>query len=955
MKKICAILMMVAAKAVLGLDLAGVAHTVTAEELAANENFTNTGSDAELTFAVSEAATYSGVISGNIKVIVQNMDEVKLTFASANSYTLGTEIQSGYLGITDGGALGAAKVTVQTGAQLALDAATTCPNDIDVPSASSKVAAVYFGFTSGTGCFSGNITASQDFYPSSAGKATHEFRGTVSAGRYVGNGLTKKGSVIRFYGPVVAGTELRHYASNLGVFYLYSAENDFPLVQAYSGYPQFLVAGAVPRQCKLSTNGGNYSYSLYFVGDQTCDHFQLKSNTSTGTATLYGNGTVLTCNSTADVVGKFVLNDNGGSMGLVWNPADNYSLTILGGTSTMSGALVVNGGNVVLQGGTFSKVSALEVNNAGRLEIGADAVITPSDIKVSVAADAHLSLSEGRVMQVAEFTYGGTRAAGGKYYQGAAGTQAGAVVVAQIEGAGCIYVPQKEVETEQATWDAGGADTLVTTAANWQDDVLPDLTKGGLLATFGAAGQCATVPSEVSFKGLVMSATEKGEDAVTNVFSLSGTGLANLLSEGVQFLAPNVGEAHVYNFALPLNLQADQAWTFESGADVQLNIMAAISADTAKLGITITNGVVNFRAPSMMAGPWNITNATINVFCNNAFGVTDTSDPQTVTIQPKSCVNFLADTTQDKKLKFRSFASNSGPFPTLITTAEGTTTKLLQVADMTDGHQYVTCGAGGVLEFAGGLNVGGYMHFNGAVDSRIILSGAYKGGNTYFDRGIIEFAATGNDTHWNKMVSMTLNGATIRTTVEHAFWTFTQYSPDNNARMNISLTSGTWDLCGCDQGICGVDGSKAAATITSQEPAVLYLHQYAAHTLAANVMGQAGISKRGTATLTLDREYDTTGSLEVTQGELVLGESGVWHGTSINVGEAGTLTLNAKANLAKGATLNLAPGGTISIASGVTIRVSEYFIDGVRQKHGSYILGAGTLVVGDPSTTIFIR
>ena len=63
-------------------------------------------------------------------------------------------------------------------------------------------------------------------------------------------------------------------------------------------------------------------------------------------------------------------------------------------------------------------------------------------------------------------------------------------------------LPVSEPTTVDATWDAGGgADTGISTDANWDGDATPDLVSGETLAHF-AAGTRATASGIVRFKGI---------------------------------------------------------------------------------------------------------------------------------------------------------------------------------------------------------------------------------------------------------------------------------------------------------------------------------------------------------------------------------------------------------------------------------------------------------------------
>ncbi|MBR4172587.1 MAG: autotransporter-associated beta strand repeat-containing protein, partial [Kiritimatiellae bacterium] len=87
------------------IDLAG--EPLTATDLTA-DYVNNSDTAATLTFDVSEDATFSGSISGNISVV--KIGSATLTLPSANTYMGGTTISNGLLSISSDDAFGSGGV-----------------------------------------------------------------------------------------------------------------------------------------------------------------------------------------------------------------------------------------------------------------------------------------------------------------------------------------------------------------------------------------------------------------------------------------------------------------------------------------------------------------------------------------------------------------------------------------------------------------------------------------------------------------------------------------------------------------------------------------------------------------------------------------------------------------------------------------------------------------------------
>ena len=153
-------------------------------------------------------------------------------------------------------------------------------------------------------------------------------------------------------------------------------------------------------------------------------------------------------------------------------------------------------------------------------------------------------------------------------------------------------------------WDAGGADTNINTAANWDDDTAPNLTGGTATLIFATAGSTATLNTDTSLAGLVFN-----RDAD---FTL-GNGGASALTLGAGGITLNQSSSTTrrLNISESLALGAAQTWSATvngttmpaltvAGAvsGTSLVTLAGVAGRTFSISVTGNN--------SAFSGGWNL-------------------------------------------------------------------------------------------------------------------------------------------------------------------------------------------------------------------------------------------------------------------------------------------------------------------------------------------------------------
>jgi autotransporter-associated beta strand protein len=962
------------------IDLNGVARTVGADEYAAE--FTNTSETlAELTIDVAEETTFSGVISGNIRLIKKGAG--KLIVTSASTYTGGTDIQAGTVAIQNPDALstGDVAVTASASGQISLASAMTFRNNISVTGATDSKVPIYLEHASGAAIYAGNITVSGTLRLRRLNNYESRFTGRIetTGDLKVGASNAEKNWKYYFDGPVVLnagkGTVHNNYANSATLVFSHP-ENAWGLFQMYSRTPSFVAPYALPANSWISSNQGGCSPSVSVKGDQKFRYIKSRNSDKTSTITMSGTeiSTVTLWPETSVMNEGYNLN---GPMNIVFDPpSDDVLWNIRGGSSSMDGSFTVARGIVQITN-TFSKISGFHVKNTGKLHLSAGCKITSTkSLDISVDEGARLSLEKGVQLTAGSFVYGSVRGRGGYcYYQSQKddGTyewhEISVDAATALADSGYVFVEMGEVVETSATWDGEAENADITEAQNWNGDALPDFETGGLTATFASSGVRAEVGRDITLNGIILNATQTGEDGITNVFTLAGNGNIRLMSGGLSISQPKDNEtAYRYDINTPIVFGSDQLWSLNVAPKTALNIYGALSSLSPAYVLAFGGtAVVNMYTSSSFAGAVTLTNTTVNVYADDALGSHNPTQPYRISVSKDGRLN-LHNVTMTKGVTVTSVDSNSENYPVAMVISSAGTTNYLKGAVTYNNNSGVAPQAESVLSFEGGLTFGRYISCYGAATSKIVVrEKPMIGGVLNLRSGILELCVEGNETKQNNMISLCLLGGTLRTTVPHAFWHFNEFDAANGSRINANIQS-KWDLCGGDQGIAGIEGSTKNGEITSEEPAVLYLKQYKAHTLAANVSGQVGLSKTGNYDFTLNRKYSTAGSLEVTGGNLILGADCVWNGTNVFARGTGVLKINARTNLPRETVLTLGGTAKIDVAEGVQLSVAEIRQEddegnAPRLKHGVYtaathpelISGNGSIIAGNLGLRVIIK
>lgn len=953
------------------IDLNGVARTVGADEYAAE--FTNTSETlAELTIENVEAAEFSGKISGNIKLVKVGAGQLDIT--TVNDFTGGVDLRAGIINFTVAGSLGSGKVTISSGATLRLGAAVECSNPIHLMASGSKLISA-----NASSKFMGDITGESGitFTPDHSGNKKHfTVYGSVTIPDGVVKAAYRQETYVNFRGPVkVKAVDGNNGGGHVAAFRFYSNENMWQYFQFRrynnSSYAPYFAAGAIPVTSYINMkNRTSTSYGFSIDGDQCFKYLQF-TTPDKGCAHLKANSlSTVTLGSEVEVTGSqsgtaYIF--EGSSLSLVYSPENTDSpWTIASGTSTMKGTLTVERGILSIEGSaTFANVPKITVNESGVFSCTSTGTTPLNSLKhIELSEEATFNVGEGIEISLDSFLVDGKPPRAFGWFTGSDNenpVEGDQKSIPQIKGTGRIYIPFQGSATE-ATWDggAGESDTLVTTAANWDGDTLPDFS-GGLTAAFATGGKVATFTSVSSLDAINFSAEEgftlNAQDENAKVVLASGIAVAE-----------NSGETVVTNtLDVPLHMTGEQNW--QTPANTVLEIRKPITSETSTLFILGGRGSYDIYSTNTFSGSVKLTNGLTRVFTKRgAFGVSE--DGSNVALQNNQGARLtLYGTEIDKPFTLSKPAGNNAGG---LTFAAGASNAFLKA--FTAGHNWTPSPAhGAVIAFLGETTIGSYFRPDMTAGSvKMIFGGrASFGTGSQFYGGTTVFKSSSNTLANVEGTDKSLVYVRVNTTLDLQAPDCFKNTPNVTMANQDGRNESYIRLNGNDQsfGNLNIVNPYGYITTPSDKPATFAFDQTSDWTPRADVFqGPISLSKGGMATVTINSSMQTTGDdLTVTGGTLAFGESGVLSSvTNITVsGEGSLVTLVSKANLPnhKKSILRLNDGGKLQIPSGMNLKVAELYIDGNKRRDGNYtagnaadiVAGEGSLIVGSPAFKIIIR
>lgn len=924
-KMLCAVLSLAACLRLWAepIDLNGGSHTLDpATELSAE--FTNSSdTQATLTIDATEALTFSGSISGNIKLV--KTGSAQLDVSTVNDFIGGVDLNAGVLNFTVAGSLSDGTVTIASGATLQLGAAVECANPIHLMASGSVVKFASAANSTAAG-FTGDITGENGiaFTPRLAAKGkNYRFGGSVN----IPNGSIKvadntQESYISFYGQVKVSNITCSSSSNRAAFKFLTAGNvwdSYVLSRASGTYAPYFAAGALPSGSSISCANAR---GIEIAGDQSFGYITCTASGGATAATLTAKSeSTVTIGSEVEATSKdqkttnFVLT---GPMSIVYAPAQDATWTISLGASTMTGSLTVQKGAMSIGGtATFASVPKIVVAAGAAFSCTSTGTTPLKALKhLDLGTDSSFTLGDGFEIVLESYSVNGTLAAVPEgWYTGVdnPNPQSGdKQTIAMIKGTGRVYIPYQGSSSE-ATWNGGaGDDTSVRTDANWEGGSVPNL-EGGLTATFATGGSTATFPDAVTLEKIIL-------NRATGFTLAAGSDEASVsLAGGMEIAAPTDDTPVTNVVSVPVNLSAAQAWL--TPAKTVLELRAPISSEGPTAFDLSGAGTYAYYGTNTFTGTLYLTNGAHRVHTDaGAFGAANPGS----TVDFRSSLGaslWLGGTKIEKNFKLTKPSGN--------------------------GAGGISFAAGTTNEFAGYFSAGANWTPGGS--SRIVFSG---GGtiNSYFRPTSGTYVFTGKpmsisvgymlkSTHIFQVASNDVADILMNQSTD--LWLLAPNAFKNRPDLTQDAASGADNnaivhLEGNDQefGHLKLNNTYGWFETPKGKPARLSFKQTSNTALRTTAFrGPISLEILGTGANTVsvsDAMSATGGDLAIKDVTLSIGENGAFASVT-NVVASGVSTILSVAHerpFARRANLALNDGAKVDVPAGVVLRVGELRVNG---------------------------
>ena len=998
------------------LEDGATSYTVT--EVSSEDGYSYNGETAvDLIFDLASEASYTGSVSiaGNIRVVKRGTGTLSLT--AANTYTGGTRIEQGVLGITVPDALGAGDVEIVASSddskpsRLRFEAGMTFANNIKVSGGWSKTgsdapgsklaarSSISLGKNTNT-TLTGDITATCDLYiwDDSSGSKTRTFSGKVSV---AGNHIVAApyNSTYVFSGGVEAEVFHATYVYvHMGSVRFKTTPCDIGrLRMAYTKVEVY--DDVLGEDTWVSQDGSSDPVRtiFYLCGDVTVGKWTTAGGDNSGklmrplrsspSAAAYD----FTVKASENATSYGTLRDN---VTLVYDPVSTVCTQTLTAVTTQrnhdtKGAMIVKGGTLKVTGiNSFPNLTAIKVEDDAafiadttgtqafvgltNISVGANGVFfcagstvapfSPNQTKVEISSTSMITLPLGETFSVTELWCDGIRLRGGTYTpDGANGTKP----LAQLTQ-GAIYVPDFAGEGVSSVW-TGASGEDIGVAANWEGGNLPDWSSGGAELTFAAEGCGSTravFTESVDVKSIIF------RQPLGFTLGVQGSASVKLLG-GITF--GDIGTAVPnYTVDVPLNIVGDQTWTLPDNPEGVVTFTKPFLSDADAGGETlyITNnvGTLNFHMTnSTYLGSIYAQANTMNISGENVFGSSGRGG--TVTLK-------LNHNNQTAKCNFRGATINQD-----------------LKCDIVDKNNYYVfeCVSGSTNVFRGYTQLPQWTYF-GKNSYTVFENGAMIDGyNRQYiaENAVVVFRGDLLDYHddggKHGMSPVSPNGTVgarmvfeCPVGIEEAERVDISEAVILDMRYPYAFSAGKWEmdgtmlLNGYSQKATRFQSSYGTVSSTNLPAFVeLNLPVGGNETNTLKFIELAGFRMIGAGFVRMDGISTSSGSFVVENGTVEMGEATWLNATNVTVGGTGRLKLTkSKTFASRKAALMLAGEGVIDVPAGVSQGFwgGAVLVDGEWKKIpvGSYnaqsqglmagrIEGEGSITVRGPTFFITVR
>ena len=850
-----------------------------------------------------------------------------LTLAASNTYDGVTTVTKGPLLITHGSALGStnANTVIDNSARglLQLSGNITVAEPLALTGDRPDYAATIYN-ASGSNTLSGPVSKTHGARLGNGSSGATlviagGFKQSSGGGDLVLN--TGGGTILFSTTPLNIGGAL--YSDQSGLAAIAVAGNSWTSTRAAGGTVRADIANALPAASTLYVGVGYQPSGIFDLNrfDQTVSALATDTtNAGIRTVTSPARAT-LTVNQSATTTYNGLL---AGAVCLV--KAGTGSITFTNAISTTTGDIIVSNGTLVVEASAGFSASTNVVVAGGTLELRTATSLADSASLSILDGGAKLKIGTNLTENVNRLFLGGRPLARGTY--GSSSSSADTRDDAHFSGSGKLLVLSNPlIIPTNYTWNAGGgADTYLSTAANWEGGTMPEFT-GTSYVFFASSGGTATVNTNASLYGMTFNRAGN--------FTLANSGGALTLGMGGLAVASPPATTNVYTLAAPVNLGENQTWSVTNDASgTTLTVSGNISDGADTLGIMkLGNGTLVLSGSNTFDGV--VSNWVGVITVSHPYALGSTAGGTIVNTATKARLELLGGITLAEPL---SFVGNSNAGTCLLSlTGSNTVSGMITTSTC----RFVANG-GTVLNIAGGvtglsnpqfvINAGGTVAFT----TTPVNLGT---GLFWTDSGGLTVLGVAGNTWGDTMVA---NG-TLRTDVANAF------PPTTTLQIGgISWApNGIVNLNGFNQTIAGLkryDINPGTLIVTSALPATLTVNLNATMTYDGQFAGALSLVKAGTGTLNLSNALsNTSGNITVSNGTLVVtAASNLGNSTNVTVAlpvtGTSTLTLQTSTGIANTASLRILNGGTakVSLASGVNETVGWLYFGDKMQRAGIY-------------------
>jgi autotransporter-associated beta strand protein len=642
----------------------------------------------------------------------------------------------------------------------------------------------------------------------------------------------------------------------------------------------------------------------------------------------------LTCNATGSSTFFGSLN---GALSLSWEPVSNaHIFTITGRTSQTTGTLQVKAGTLLLAAGTnaFPNISGLIASGSSNTTLRVENAALSAAMTLTITNAAWLSLPNGIALTCRSAQIDGTALTTGVY--SATSTVNGRTF---ITGSGTLTVLTIPLSGIVRTWTGAGANTLFSSAANW--DTAPSFD-GSETFLFSAAGTNATLDGT-----FLLGAILYNRSTPFTLAPADGSAGIRLGLGGITTLAPVAGITVTHTNAAPLTLLYGHE--FQIASNQTLAITGRISGGTPTNPFIKTgDGTLRLTGTNTFESPFVLSNGYVNVNSGTAFGNPTNTITIPLTTNPADSWNrrgslYFSDTvaTNDRPITYGSSVYYIGQ----IYPKNGTLV------------------LNGKFTFLGGGRIDnqGTLLFRGGFDSR---SGApwMQTAPGYVMRfegqplvlGTQGFTADNGGTFH---VSTGSNSCQFIALTSGTFLCGARDAMPTNCYVIFGQSwtqSGFVDLNGFDQQVKfltynGSSGGGATnMVVKSTAPATLTLQGDASmKPFVGYFSGKASLRHRNTGTLAftdVSSASTTTGDLLIEAGTVAFRTGATWKGSTNITVTAGALSVEGGSGTTFGGSnynlnrtrLRLTSASTVNLAAGISEYVYSATLDGTRLPVGTY-------------------